>query len=93
MPDIWDTLFGRLVGQGYTVVVGEFGGHYTTSTTQAQDDKLWQDTFVSYLIGKGTKSSFYWCVNPNSGDTGGVLNDDWETWNTGKLTLLQRLMQ
>lgn len=87
MPAIWDTLFGHLVNQGYTVVVGEFGGQYTGA------DKTWQDAFVTYLIGKNMKSSFYWCVNPNSGDTGGVLEGDWRTWNTGKLTLLQRLMQ
>jgi endoglucanase len=91
MPAIWDTLFGHLVGQGFTVIPGEFGGHYTTSSTASQNDKLWQDSYVSYLINKGTTSSFYWCLNPNSGDTGGTLLDDWQTWNNDKLTLLQRL--
>lgn len=93
MPGIWDTLFGHLVGEGYAVVVGEYGGHYTTSSDSSQNDKLWQDTFVSYLINKGITSSFYWCVNPNSGDTGGIYGDDWKTWNNEKLTLLQRLMR
>ncbi|HEU4734447.1 MAG TPA: cellulase family glycosylhydrolase [Kofleriaceae bacterium] len=93
MPGVWDTLYGHLVGQGFTVVPGEFGGHYTTSSTPAQNDKLWQDSYVTYLINKGTRSSFYWCLNPNSGDTGGVLLDDWQTWNNDKLLLLQRLMQ
>jgi len=93
MPGIWDTLFGHLIGQGFTVVPGEFGGHYTTSTTPAQNDKLWQDSYVTYLINKGMKNNFYWAVNPNSGDTGGVLLDDWLTWNNDKLLLLQRLMQ
>jgi endoglucanase len=91
MPAIWDTLYGHLVGQGFTVVAGEFGGHYTTSSTPSQNDKLWQDSYVTYLINKGTTSSFYWCLNPNSGDTGGTLLDDWQTWNNDKLTLLQRL--
>lgn len=92
MPGIWDTLFGHLVGQGFTVVTGEFGGHYTTSSTPAQNDKLWQDSYVTYQINKGMKNNFYWAVNPNSGDTGGVLLDDWLTWDNGKLLLLQRLM-
>jgi endoglucanase len=87
MPAIWDTMFGHLVGKGYTVVVGEYGGRYTGT------DKTWQDAFITYLINKGTTSSFYWCVNPNSGDTGGVLGDDWRTWNNDKLLLLQRLMR
>lgn len=93
MPGVWDTLYGHLVAQGFTVVAGEFGGHYTASSTPSQNDKLWQDSYVTYLINKGTKNSFYWCVNPNSGDTGGVLLDDWRTWNNDKLALLQRLMQ
>jgi endoglucanase len=92
MPGIWDTLFGHLVGQGFTVIEGEFGGRYVTSSTPSQNDKLWQDSHVTYLIGKGMKSNFYWAVNPNSGDTGGVYGDDWRTWNNDKLLLLQRLM-
>jgi endoglucanase len=91
MPGVWDTLYGHLVGQGFTVITGEFGGHYTTSSTPSQNDKLWQDSYVSYLINKGMKNSFYWVLNPNSGDTGGMLLDDWLTWNNDKLTLLQRL--
>jgi endoglucanase len=93
MPAIWETLFGHLAGKGFTVIVGEFGGKYSTSSTKAQDDKLWQDSFVSWLIGKNMTSSFYWCVNPNSGDTGGIYGDDWKTWNNDKVTLLQRLMR
>ena len=91
LPAIYDTLYGHLVGQGFTVIAGEFGGRYTTSSTPSQNDKLWQDSYVTYMINKGTRSSFYWCLNPNSGDTGGVLLDDWRTWNNDKLLLLQRL--
>jgi len=87
MPAIWDEHFGTLFGDRYAVVPGEFGGKYTDT------DKVWQDAFVSYLLQKGGRSSFYWCLNPNSGDTGGLLLDDWKTVNMGKLALLQRLMQ
>jgi endoglucanase len=93
MPRIWDTLFGHLVGKGFTVVTGEFGGRYTTSSNPGLNDKLWQDSFVTYLLNKGITSNFYWAVNPNSGDTGGVFGDDWRTWNNDKLLLLQRLMR
>jgi aryl-phospho-beta-D-glucosidase BglC (GH1 family) len=92
MPGIWDTLFGHLYAKGFTVVTGEFGGHYTTSSQESLDDKLWQDRFVDYSLARGARSFFYWAVNPNSGDTGGVYGDDWTTWNQAKLTLLQRLM-
>ena len=30
----------------------------------------------------------YWSWNPNSGDTGGILADDWQTVNTNKLAKL-----
>ena len=92
MPVIWDHFFGHLLGKGFTVVTGEYGGTYATSSNPAQNDKLWQDAFVSYLINRNMRSSFYWCVNPNSGDTGGIYEGDWKTWIPAKLTLLQRLM-
>lgn len=31
---------------------------------------------------------FYWSWNPNSGDTGGILNDDWTTVRQDKVNLL-----
>lgn len=33
----------------------------------------------------------YWCYNPNSGDTGGLVQDDWITPQTVKLNLLANL--
>uniref|UniRef100_UPI001EF7FFD0 fibronectin type III domain-containing protein n=1 Tax=Cohnella mopanensis TaxID=2911966 RepID=UPI001EF7FFD0 len=34
-----------------------------------------------------------WCLNPNSGDTGGLLLDDWATWNAPKQAMLDRLIK
>lgn len=86
MPAIWETQFGFAASAGYTVIPGEFGGRYEGQ------DKIWQDKLVDYLIQKKITSFFYWSWNPNSGDTGGILNDDWKTIHQGKLTLLKRLM-
>ena len=67
MPAIWDTHFGYVKGlTGRAIVVGEWGGHYTSS------DLTWQNAFASY-ISTNLNGFFYWCVNPNSGDTGGLL--------------------
>jgi endoglucanase len=87
MPAIWDDHFGYLLDGEHAVVPGEFGGRYEGS------DQVWQDAFVSYLLAKDAHSFFYWCLNPNSGDTGGLLMDDWKTPNMGKVDLLHRLMQ
>jgi endoglucanase len=87
MPAIWDRHFGHLYGGAQPVVLGEFGGKYVAA------DKQWQDAFVAYLVARGTRSFFYWTLNPNSGDTGGLLLDDFRTVNMDKLNLLKMLMK
>ena len=86
MPEIWDAHFGYLVDMGYTIIVGEFGGRYTGK------DKQWADKFVEYLRSKGTTDFYYWSLNPNSGDTGGILRDDWKGVNEDKLGLLKQIL-
>jgi aryl-phospho-beta-D-glucosidase BglC (GH1 family) len=84
----WETLFGRFHAQ-HPVVVGEWGGKYGTGGAGATD-VTWQNAFVDYLISKGIRSSFYWCYTPNSGDTGGILDDSLEV-RQDKMALLRRL--
>ena len=86
MEAIWERHFGYLSARGLTVVVGEWGGVYSRNLK----DKLWQDRFADYLRTKGW-GSFYWCLNPNSQDTGGLLTDSWTTPEAGKLQMLSRL--
>lgn len=88
MPEIWDRRFGQFVAQGYTVMLGEFGGRYGEGDPR---DRAWQDALVFYLIGKGIHSGFYWSWNPNSDDTGGLLRDDWRTLHQEKVSLLRTL--
>lgn len=85
MPAIWEVHFGWMAGK-YPLGIGEFGGRYEG------DDRVWQDAFVDYLLAKDIRIWFYWALNPNSGDTGGVLLDDWKTVHEGKMALLRRLM-
>lgn len=84
----WDTLFGQFF-QTHAVVVGEWGGKYGQGTGGAQDI-TWQNAFVDYLLSKGVRNSFYWCYSPNSGDTGGILDDALKV-RTDKLALLKKL--
>lgn len=90
LPAIWDAHFGFLTNAGYVVAPGEFGGRYGHGGDVK--DKLWQDALVDYFLAKGIRNFFYWSWNPNSGDTGGVLQDDWQTLWDDKVVLLQRLM-
>jgi endoglucanase len=71
------------------ILVGEFGGYHVDSKSK---EGIWQQKFVDYIASK--KLSFaYWCWNPNSKGTGGVLQDDWKTVNAPKQALLSKLLR
>ncbi|MET9613842.1 cellulase family glycosylhydrolase [Kitasatospora indigofera] len=85
MPGVWDKNWGYLFNQNIAPVwVGEFG-----TTLQSTVDQKWLKALVQYLrptaqYGADSMSWTFWSWNPNSGDTGGILNDDWTTVNTTK---------
>ncbi|MBI4411076.1 MAG: glycoside hydrolase family 5 protein [Deltaproteobacteria bacterium] len=89
MDAIWNTQFGFAADNGYVVAPGEFGGMYGEGNPL---DVTWQNTLVDYFMEKGICNFFYWSWNPNSGDTGGILDDDWTTVEEGKYENLKRLM-
>ncbi len=87
MPGVWDEHFGFLRDLGYPVAVGEFGGRL-----QGKDAE-WQIAFISYLRQRNIRHFFYWSLNPDSGDTGGILLDDWQSVDTAKMQALQQILQ
>ena len=87
MPAIWDAHFGALAATGQAVIVGETGGKYGSGDPR---DKTFQDALFAYLAQRGMFDLFYWCWNPNSGDTGGILADDWTTVRADKMVLLRK---
>lgn len=86
LPALWDDWWGYLIKQQTApVLVGEFG-----STLADPKDATWMRSLLSYLGTGTTGTSFtYWSWNPNSGDTGGILNDDWTTINQAKQAILK----
>lgn len=91
MPLIWETHFGYLTLEDYTIAIGEFGGKYGHLGGDP-DDVIWQNSIIDYFIDKGICNFFYWSWNPNSGDTGGILQDDWINIWEDKYDNLKRLM-
>lgn len=85
MPAIWDKHFGFLAGK-YALAIGEWGGKYGVGNPK---DVAWQNALADYMARKKIYS-FYWSWNPNSGDTGGILNDDWKTVRQDKVQMLQK---
>lgn len=84
----WETLFGQFF-PSHAVIIGEWGGRYGSGTGGAKDT-TWQNALVDYLISKGISDSFYWCYTPNSGDTGGILDDALNV-RLDKMALLRKL--
>lgn len=83
LTQVWDDNWGYLVKNGIAPVwIGEFG-----TKNQTASDQQWLRSLVTYTQTRGVSFSF-WCLNPNSGDTGGILQDDWNTVNTDKMTVL-----
>jgi endoglucanase len=79
MPALWDKWWGYLVKNNTApVMVGEFG-----TLLNDPKDGQWLSALMSYLNTNGISFTF-WCLNPNSGDTGGILMDDWMTVNMTK---------
>ncbi|MDQ1288740.1 MAG: endoglucanase [Actinomycetota bacterium] len=85
LPAVWDHFWGYLHKENIApVLVGEFG-----STLRDPMDAQWLKALMAYM-GKGPDgmSFTYWSWNPNSGDTGGIVSDDWNTVNEAKQSIL-----
>eukprot|EP01084_Bolivina_argentea_P061532 112467_1 len=88
MPNIWTTHWGYLMNVNgmNAIVTGEWGGR------MIGNDEIWMNSYVDYLISIDATDTFFWCLNPNSGDTGGLLFDDWNTPHVQKLLLNAKLV-
>ena len=84
LPAIWRRHWAYLPADGIApVLVGEFGGRSMGHDLEG----TWQRSLVDFLKASGL-SYTYWSWNPDSGDTGGILKDDWTTIDRAKLDVL-----
>ncbi len=86
LTSVWDKHWGYIVKQGIAPVwVGEFG-----TRLESTEDKQWFSSLISYLgTGANGINWTYWAWNPDSGDTGGILQDDWQNVNSAKQDALK----
>jgi endoglucanase len=86
LPAVWDKYWGYLVKENIApVLIGEFGTRLET-----EKDKQWLLQFQEYV--RQNKISWtYWSLNPNSGDTGGLLQDDWVNIHQTKQSILRQI--
>jgi endoglucanase len=84
---IWGDNWGYLVVEDRApIMLGEFGTRFET-----QVDRQWLERLAGY-IGANGLSFTYWSWNPNSGDTGGILQDDWVTVRQDKMAVLRPVL-
>ena len=87
LRSVWERNWGFIATKGIApVFVGEFG-----TKLQTKSDKQWLAKLVGYLKDRHI-SWAYWSFNPNSGDTGGLLKDDWYTRDKAKLAALKPIL-
>lgn len=85
----WETGWNYIATKGIAPVwIGEFGGRQTDSNSK---EGIWQRKLVDFLNQKNLGFA-YWSWNPNSADTGGILQDDWLTVEAPKQDLLKGVL-
>jgi endoglucanase len=84
LASVWGDTWGYLATGGTApILIGEFGTRLSTPS-----DKQWLGALVSYIQANGLSFTF-WSWNPDSGDTGGILADDWMTVNAEKVAAIK----
>ena len=67
------------------IFVGEWGGF------MEGDNLKWMEYFRQLIAEKHLHHTF-WCFNANSGDTGGLVKDDFKTWDEEKYNLVKPVL-
>lgn len=65
------------------LLIGEWGGFM-----DGGDNETWMLAMQELIIEHGLHHTF-WAINPNSGDTGGLLDNSWVTWDEEKYAILK----
>jgi endoglucanase len=90
MAAVWNNNFDFLYQSNTApMFVGEFG--IKDQNAAGGKALTWFKTFTKFMGGKYHWT--YWSLNPNSGDTGGILTDDWTTINQWKMDVLKPYLQ
>lgn len=81
----------------FPIAVGEFGGKFDPADPFYTQDRATLINLANFItrLGEGKpaqQSWFYWSWNPNSGNTGGILKDDWATVDCNKVNYLKQYL-
>ena len=86
MKDCWhDNWFYIYEDNTAPLLIGEWGGF------MREPNLTWM-TYMRQLISKYHLNHTFWCLNANSGDTGGLLLDDFTTWDDEKYKFVKEVL-
>ena len=84
--DAWHDYWLYIVEENIApVFLGEWGGFM-------QGDNLTWMTYCRQLISEKRLNYTFWCYNANSGDTGGLVKDDFKTWDEEKYAFVKGVL-
>ncbi len=84
LDDYWYDTWAFIEAENIApLLIGEWGGHM-----DGAENQKWMELLRDYMIDNHINHTF-WCLNPNSGDTGGLLGYDFTTWDDEKYGLFE----
>lgn len=89
LDDYWYDTWAYLVEEKISpLFMGEWGGFLDEAHDKTGDNKKWMGLLRDYMIEKRIHHTF-WCFNENSGDTGGLLTNDFQDWDMVKYEFVE----
>lgn len=86
MDDCWrDNWFFIYEDKTAPLLIGEWGGF------MKEPNLTWM-TYMRQLIKENKLNHTFWCFNANSGDTGGMVLDDFTTWDEEKYEFVKPVL-
>lgn len=86
MKDCWyDNWFYIHKNNTAPLLIGEWGGF------MREPNLTWM-TYMRQLIKENKLNHTFWCFNANSGDTGGLVLDDFQTWDEEKYAFVKEVL-
>ncbi len=89
LDDYWYDTWAYLVEENISpLLMGEWGGFIDKEHDTTGDNLKWMTILRDYMIEKKIHHTF-WCFNENSGDTGGLVYDNFGKWDEDKYAFVE----
>jgi hypothetical protein len=77
-----------LIGEWGGFVIGDLDERGASEPEKTAKNTVWLEALREYII-ENRLHHTWWCFNYNSSDTGGLMYDDFQKWNTTKYEFLK----